>query len=187
MRGDFAAANFSNARMMEAEARDASFVEAKMTKSVLSRAELEDADFTGADLRRSDFRKASLRGVKMIGANLSGANLSFASVRMLDLTDAVVDGANLAGTELRMVMGLTEDDLPNIFTDADVDTADRSDRYGGGLLEHAVETQWRAWRVAKGWIRAAGKKPDGPERIFKPSITNRNMLSHFLVIWSLKP
>ncbi len=81
------------------------------------RASLVGADLRGADLRHADLQYCDLRQAALSGAKLDGADLSWATLDGADLTNAgfgqarlvetVMHGADLTGTDLSRVTGLT--------------------------------------------------------------------------------
>ena len=58
------------------------------------------ADLSGADLRDTDLRKAKLRGAYLREANLSRANLAGADLKEADLTEAILSEARLGRASL---------------------------------------------------------------------------------------
>ncbi len=113
---DFDRSNFSHAVLARADASGSSF---------------EEANFTAADLRRAKLvsarcPRAVFEAAMLAQADARGADLRFADFTGADLHRANLDGANIAGADLRNAQGLTQ---------AQLDTAcgDRLTRVPNGM------------------------------------------------------
>lgn len=79
-----------------------SFVEAKFLHATLADTQFDGADLTGSDLDEADLRRATFSGrAKLINASLRRARLFHAVLRGVDLSGAVLTGANLWHCDLR--------------------------------------------------------------------------------------
>lgn len=83
------------------------------TRKYLRNKEMSYAQFAGCDLSGSDlfgtkFGHASFRGCRLVGVNFTATNLSFADFEGADLTDAVLEDANVRGARFVRVAGLSE-------------------------------------------------------------------------------
>jgi uncharacterized protein YjbI with pentapeptide repeats len=128
---NFSAAEISDSEFFEAEMEGVSFAGAYLDNVELWGSTLSRADFSGAslngvllggsDLSGASFHQADLNGVSLEAANLSGADLSWARFTdqpassfdlMVELSYAILKGANLEGTELAnaVLEGATYDD-----------------------------------------------------------------------------
>jgi uncharacterized protein YjbI with pentapeptide repeats len=81
-------------------------------KSELDSVNLEKADLSHAKLKGAKLRNANLKAANLFGAdlmnadlhraNLTGANLTNAVLRGTDFSEALIEGANLQGVDLRV-------------------------------------------------------------------------------------
>jgi uncharacterized protein YjbI with pentapeptide repeats/CRP-like cAMP-binding protein len=91
-------ADLSNARLTRAHLAKAFLSNAKLKNATLKYAILDDTDLTGADLTGADLSNASLINANLDnailkGTILRGAKLFDASLKGIDLSDSVVEGA----------------------------------------------------------------------------------------------
>ena len=92
-------ANLQNARLIEAELQEVSFVQADMQNADLRMARLQGANLEVADLRGADMTRANLRGANLRSADLRGVDL----LRLAEdgLLEVSLYQAKLEGTRLR--------------------------------------------------------------------------------------
>jgi hypothetical protein len=83
----------------------------------LSRAFLRSACLAGADLSGADLSETDLNSARLNHANLSAANLACAVLDDADLSGAILTHANLIGTSLRKVHGLTQAQINDTICD----------------------------------------------------------------------
>jgi uncharacterized protein YjbI with pentapeptide repeats len=69
------------------------------------------ANLRGQDLRGQDLRGAKLHATDFSKADLRGANLSESDLTEANLTEANLSGAFLSGTDLRLTLGLTQEQV----------------------------------------------------------------------------
>lgn len=119
---DLSGTNLQRALLFCANLTKAKMVRANLTRADMRGAVLKGADLTAAELFNADLREGAiftkrmasdLQGVtvdtdptdmsraKMVNANLSQANMSGAVAMMVDFTDAILKGANLAKANLK--------------------------------------------------------------------------------------
>ncbi len=95
---------------------------AVLKDACLVEAELMGARLNDADLHGTDLRGANLQDAILVGAQLQNANLEEADLMMTDLTGAQLqgtrlDGAYLHGADLRGAVGLTAEQLKEVYSD----------------------------------------------------------------------
>lgn len=88
-RADASGSSFEEANFTHADLRRANLVEAHCPRAVFENAMLAQADARGADFRFADFTGADLRRVRLDGADIAGADLRNAE----GLTQAQLDRA----------------------------------------------------------------------------------------------
>ena len=89
----------------------------------LSNADLEGAYLYGAYLKNANLENSNLQGANLRGANLRWANLKNADLKKANLTradlmQAEIKNARLEGANLKMVEGLTSEQLAEAHTDS---------------------------------------------------------------------
>ena len=112
--GAFDKANLSNARFHGAMVRNASFQGSNLANTDLSFGRFRRIEFAGADLTHADATGAYFASVNLRDAKLDRVRFHKARMRRLnardvdfsnsDLTEAVLDGANLEGADLSKVV-----------------------------------------------------------------------------------
>ncbi|MFK0050537.1 pentapeptide repeat-containing protein [Streptomyces sp. NPDC090741] len=115
--------------LRRADLTDAILYRANLTKSYLYKANLTDAYLCGADLTDANLAEANLTGANLHRAE---TNLTRAQLVSADLTNAVMwetnlteanlsradlEGADLTRTDMRTVVGLTQEQLAGAITD----------------------------------------------------------------------
>lgn len=91
-------ADFSNAKLKEAN-----FSGAILSHVAMVNANLSNANFSQADLFQADLTNSNLSSAKLIGTNLHQAILKNANLTGADLTEANLSGANLLAASLSRV------------------------------------------------------------------------------------
>jgi len=116
----------------DAQLEHASFMSADLAGSLFRNTDLDSAHFNWANLQFVNFENSSMRGINLQGADASYSNLNNAHLENADLTDTdlrkarfqkfFVNGAkfsrtNLAGLDLRNIVGLTKKQLSDAYID----------------------------------------------------------------------
>ncbi len=92
--------------------REAQLWQAKLVGAFLGRANLSEASLWKADLEGAYLWKANLAGANLTEANLEGSNLEGSNLKGANLQQA-----NLVNTDLRKVVGLTQQQLSTAIYD----------------------------------------------------------------------
>lgn len=103
--GVYKKANFQysiliEARLVEADIREADFSGARLELANLRGVQGAEACFEGANLECADLRNANLYKADLMAATLTNANLRDANLRGAKFGGAMLEGANLSGADL---------------------------------------------------------------------------------------
>jgi uncharacterized protein YjbI with pentapeptide repeats len=88
-----------------------------LVEAELMGARLNDADLRGADLRGVNLQDAILAGAQLQGANFEEADLMMSDFKGAQLKGTRLAGAYLHGADLSEAVGLTAEQLKEIYSD----------------------------------------------------------------------